>query len=80
MSAHCLTDEFRCKYATQTTACVKCTHSNAVTYHDLKEPCKICGRKPGANEKGCGACTGRGNYIYPFAYNDCDCDGYEPKK
>lgn len=25
----------------------------------------------------CGACLGRGEYIYHFAYDDCDCGGYE---
>lgn len=25
----------------------------------------------------CGKCTGRGEYVYPHAYEDCDCGGYE---
>jgi hypothetical protein len=46
----------------------------------LKKPCYNCGRKPNENIGGCGACIGRGQYVYPFAYDECDCEGYEPNK
>ena len=55
---------------------MRCHHKDAIVYHDLKRPCKTCGRKPGAKAAGCGACIGRGAYIYPFAYDECDCGGY----
>lgn len=28
----------------------------------------------------CGACIGRGEYVYPFAYDNCDCGGYEARQ
>jgi hypothetical protein len=27
----------------------------------------------------CGSCIGRGEYIYPGAYDKCDCGGYQSK-
>lgn len=57
-----------------------CTHKNAVKFAPIKEPCTVCGRKPADHVNGCGACIGRGTYIYPFGYDDCDCGGYEKRK
>ncbi len=53
-----------------------CTSPNNITYHKLDKPCE-CGRQPDVNENGCGRCIGRGKYIYPHIYEDCDCGGYE---
>jgi hypothetical protein len=68
---------FDCKYIKQGTNCMHCNHPNAVKYLDIKEPCANCGRKPGVNKNGCGACIGRGLYCYPGSYNKCDCGGFE---
>ena len=57
-----------------------CAHPNAVQYKDIKEPCTNCGRKPGENSSGCGACMGRGRYCYPYVYSTCDCGGFEASK
>jgi len=54
-----------------------CASPKKVLYNELKEPCEMCGRKPGRFKTACGNCTGRGRYIYPGAYEDCDCNGYE---
>ena len=66
-----------CKWRKQGESCVHCSHPKAVKYIKLKSNCKICGRKPNEEKNGCGACIGRGLYVYPFAYDDCDCGGYE---
>jgi hypothetical protein len=29
--------------------------------------------------RACGRCTGRGEYCYPFLYDNCDCGGFEYK-
>jgi len=68
-----------------------CKHPNAVIYHKLKTKCE-CGRfdplwlwisiiwvckKIGIFKgKSCGACMGRGDYIYPLIYDQCDCNGW----
>lgn len=56
---------------------MKCSNPNAIQYLELKKPCSNCGRKPEVKKAGCGACIGRGKYIYPGAYEKCDCGGYE---
>ena len=65
-----------CKWIKQG-KCVYCSHPNAIEYVELKAPCACCSRKPNENKNGCGACIGRGLYVYPFAYEQCDCGGYE---
>ncbi len=70
----------RCKWLVQGESCVHCSHPNAVNYVELTKPCEMCGRLPGIEEKGCGNCIGRGHYVYPIAYEDCDCGGYEKAK
>jgi len=66
-----------CKHKKQGTDCMHCASPKAIQYYELTEPCPVCGREPGVNRKGCGNCIGRGRYIYPGAYEDCDCGGYE---
>ena len=68
-----------CKWRKQGETCVYCAHQDAVMYHNLKKPCSNCGRNPKQQNGGCGICVGRGHYVYPFAYDECDCEGYEPK-
>lgn len=57
---------------------MQCSHPDKVDYQPITEPC-TCGRKPGGNNKGCGACIGRGQYCYPGIYDTCDCNGFENK-
>jgi len=68
-----------CKWAKQGDT-IFCSHPKAVNLIKLEKPCKVCGRKPNAIEPSCGACIGRGLYIYHTCYEDCDCGGYERKK
>ena len=68
-----------CKWRKQGANCVHCYHPNAIEYKTLTKPCETCGRNPGVNKHGCGSCIGRGIYVYPYAYEQCDCNGYEPK-
>lgn len=68
-----------CKWRKQGENCVHCSHPDAVMYYPLKKPCHNCGRKPKEETGGCGACIGRGMYVYPYSYDECDCEGYEPK-
>ena len=49
-----------CKWSKQGEHCVHCSHSDAIMYIPLKKPCWNCGRKPGENDRGCGACIGGG--------------------
>ena len=65
-----------CKWRKQE-SCVVCSHPNAIIYYDLKKQCTNCGRKPNEQTNGCGGCMGRGAYVYPSAYEQCDCGGYE---
>lgn len=73
---------FDCKHIKQGKSCMHCAHQNAVHYMviKVKEQCFKCGRQPGVNKGGCGACIGRGQYCYPNVYDECDCNGFEPKK
>lgn len=69
-----------CKWRHQGAHCVQCIHPKAIKFNSLTEPCKYCGRKPKDHVNGCGGCIGRGTYIYPNVYEDCDCGGYEKAK
>lgn len=70
---------FQCAHLIQDATCMHCNHINAVRFLPIEEPCDNCGRKPGEEISGCGACIGRGAYCYPEIYDQCDCDGFENK-
>lgn len=72
---HCFAGD--CKWRVQGENCVHCSHPNAIKYKELKTKCKNCGRNPNEEKNGCGECIGRGRYVYPGMYEDCDCGGYE---
>lgn len=67
-----------CKWRKQGSDRVHCSHPNAIKYRSITETCS-CGRKPNEIKGGCGKCIGRGSYVYPWAYEACDCGGYERK-
>ena len=69
-----------CKWRKQGEGCVHCSQDDAKMYKAIRKPCKVCGREPGMLRNGCGACIGRGLYIYWAIYNKCDCNGFEPNK
>lgn len=71
---------FQCKWVSQGSNCVHCANPNAVKYRELKNKCGVCGRNPKEEKGGCGACIGRGLYVYPFVYDNCDCGEYEQAK
>ena len=66
-----------CRWREHSQMGVACSHPKKKSYKRLKEPCPICDRKPNQEHSGCGACFGRGVYVYPHIYEDCDCGGYE---
>ncbi len=66
-----------CKFAKQGEQSMYCSSHKKILYYELTEPCPVCKRKPGQLKPACGNCIGRGRYIYPNAYEDCDCSGYE---
>ena len=68
-----------CVFVKQGTSCLYCSHSEAIKYIELTDKCE-CGRTNKNREKGCGRCIGRGKYIYPCAYEQCDCNGYKKKE
>lgn len=68
-----------CIYRMQGKSSVHCSYPDAVYYQDIKKPCHSCGRNPNQKKGGCGACLGRGAYIYPYAYESCDCGGYKKR-
>jgi len=67
----------KCKWAKQFPNSMACSNPKSIKYRKLDKPCETCGRKPMVERAGCGACIGRGLYIYPVAYEQCDCNGYE---
>lgn len=66
-----------CKHLIQGPSCMRCDHPNKITYMNITDTCSNCGRKPNIKKGGCGACIGRGLYVYPVLYNTCDCGGFE---
>lgn len=68
-----------CKFAVQGSNCMHCSHKNAIIFKKINKSCEVCGRLVDSELLGCGNCMGRGHYIYPIAYEDCDCDGYEKR-
>lgn len=75
MGKQCFKDN--CKHAIQGEGSMVCNSPKKITYINLSVPCPTCKRKPNSKKGGCGNCIGRGLYIYPNMYEQCDCNGYE---
>lgn len=78
MVKECFKD--KCKHAVQGKFSMHCNSSKKITYIELYENCPTCNRTPSNKKGGCGNCVGRGLYIYPHMYEQCDCNDFTPNK